>query len=90
MANAVWHCKSKPNYGMRDLDSVLEERYANKLELTGALIDAYQEAIGRGFFFCKMGRSKCTGHMPPFKMFIPCTIFQNVYIICVPEISRIN
>ena len=35
--DAVWHCKNKPNYGMRDLelDPIFEERASNKLELTG-------------------------------------------------------
>ena len=35
--DAVWKCKSKPNYGMRDLDAIFEERVSNKFELTGSL-----------------------------------------------------
>ena len=32
---------NKPNYEMRDLDPILEERASNKFKLTGPLIDGY-------------------------------------------------
>ena len=34
----VRFAESKPNYGMRDLDPVLEELTGNKLELVGPLL----------------------------------------------------
>lgn len=45
--DAVWNCKRKPNFGMRDLDPIFEERCSNKLELTGPLIDGYLNESGR-------------------------------------------
>ena len=78
--DAVWNCENKPNYGMRDLDGVLEERASNKFELTGPLIDSYLQEIGRGFY-SKLGRSRNTGLMPPIRLFIPYAIFRHICII---------
>ncbi len=54
--DAVWSCENKPNYSMRDLDKILEERASNKFELTGPLIDSFLKEIERSFYF-KLGRS---------------------------------
>ena len=75
--DAVWKCKEKPNYGMRSLDAILEERAANKFELTGPLIDGYLRELGKGMF-SKLGRSRNTGLMPPVKLFVPFTIFRHL------------
>ena len=75
--DAVWNCENKPNYGMRDLDGVLEERASNKFDLTGPLIDSYLQEIGRGFY-SKLGRSRNTGLMPPIRLFIPYAIFRHL------------
>ena len=45
--DAVWHCKTKRNYGTRNLDAVFEERCANKLELTGPLLDGITSCFFR-------------------------------------------
>ena len=64
--DAAWKAEQKPNFGMRNLEAVLEERCSFKLEITGPLIDSYLKEIGRAFL-AKLGRSKCTGLMPPIK-----------------------
>lgn len=80
--DAAWKSEKKPNYGMRNLDAVLEERCSLKLELTGPLIDGYLREIGRAFW-AKLGRSRCTGLMPPIKMYIPYNIFRHICTMCV-------
>ena len=80
--DAVWRCKTKPNYGMQNLDATLEERCLLKLELTGPLVDGYLREIGRAFA-AKLGRSRNTGLMPPVKLFVPYTIFRHICTICV-------
>ena len=42
----VRFAENKPNYGMRDLDPVLEELTGNKLELVGPLVDGFLREIG--------------------------------------------
>ena len=74
---AVWKCKSEPNYGMRDLDAIFEERASNKFELTGPLIDSYLRELGKAMY-SKLGRSRNTGLMPPVKLFVPYTIFRHL------------
>ncbi len=61
--NAVWKCKEKPNYGMRNIDTILEERASNKLELTGPLIDGFLCEVEKAIH-AKLGRSCSTGLMP--------------------------
>jgi len=39
--------KNKPNYGMTNLDSILEEVVGNKLELCGPPLDSFLREIGR-------------------------------------------
>ncbi len=60
--DAVWECKSKPNYSMRGLDAIFEERASNKLELSGPLIDSYFRELGKAML-AKLGRSRNTGLM---------------------------
>ena len=55
----------RPN-GNQISEAVLEERCSFKLEITGTLIDSYLKEIGRAFL-AKLGRSKCSGLMPPIK-----------------------
>ena len=80
--DAVWNCKRKPNYGMRELDGILEERAGNKFELTGPLIDGYLRELGKSISN-KLGRSRNTGLMPPVRLFVPYTIFRHLCNIMV-------
>ena len=73
----VWETESKPNYGMRDLDPILEERASNKFELTGPLIDSFLRELGK-CIYSKLGRSRNTGLMPPVKLFVPYNIFRHI------------
>ena len=41
----VRFAESKPNYGMRELDPVLEELTGNKLELIGPMLDGFIQEI---------------------------------------------
>ena len=75
--DTVWKCQAKPNYGMRDLDPIVEERTSNKFELSGLLIDGYLRELGKAMF-AKLGRSRKTGLMPPVKLFVPYTIFRHL------------
>ena len=79
---AVWKCQRKPNYGMRELDGILEERAGNKLELTGPLIDSYLRELGKSIM-SKLGRSRNTGLMPPVKLFVPYPIFRHIMNVVV-------
>ena len=80
--DAVWKCKSKPNYGMRDLDPILEGRASNKFELTGLLIDGYLQEIGKTIS-SKLGRSRNTGLMPPIRLFVSYGILRHVFNVAV-------
>ena len=80
--DATWNAERKPNFGMRNLNAVLEERCSLKLEIAGPLVDSYLKEIGRAFW-AKMGRSKCTGLMPPVRMFIPYNLFRHICTLCV-------
>ncbi len=80
--DATWRAEKKPNFGMRNLDATLEERCSLKLEITGPLIDSYLREIGRAFW-AKLGRSKCSGLMPPIKVFIPYNIYRHISTMCV-------
>lgn len=48
--DAVWKCEEKPNFGMRSLNAILEERASNKFELTGPLIDGYLRELRKAIF----------------------------------------
>ena len=80
--DAVWKCETKPNYGMRGLDAILEERASNKLELTGPLIDSYFRELGKAMY-AKLGRSRNTGLMPPVKLFVPYAMFRHLCNVAV-------
>ena len=80
--DAVWKCKEKPNYGMRNLDAILEERASNKLELTGPLIDGFLRELGKAIH-AKLGRSRNTGLMPPVRLFVPYAILRHIFNIAV-------
>jgi hypothetical protein len=71
--DATWNAERKPNFGMR---------CSLKLEIAGPLVDSYLKEIGRAFW-AKMGRSKCTGLMPPVRMFIPYNLFRHICTLCV-------
>ena len=62
--------ENNPNYGMRDLDPVLEELTGNKLELVGPLVDAFLKEIGLSIN-AKLARSRMTGLMAPITLFMP-------------------
>jgi hypothetical protein len=80
--DAVWKCKEKPNYGMRNIDAILEERASNKLELTGPLIDGFLCEVEKAIH-AKLGRSRSTGLMPPVRLFVPYTILRHIFSIAV-------
>lgn len=80
--DAVSNSKEKPNLGMRNLDPILEERAGFNLELVGPMIDSYFGEIGRGIA-AKLGRSRCTGLMPPLRLFVPYVVFRHLCNIIV-------
>lgn len=75
--NSVRRAKNKPNYGMRNMDGLLEEVIGNKLELCGPLIDSYLKEIGKGVV-SKLNRSKVTGLATPVILFVPWPVFRHV------------
>ena len=77
---SVRFAESKPNYGMRDLDPVLEELTGNKLELVGPLLDGFLKEIGV-LIHAKLGRSRMTGLMSPIVMFMPLQIFKHLWVL---------
>ena len=76
----VRFARDKPNYGMRNLDPVLEELTGNKLELVGPMLDGFIREIGSGMS-AKLGRSRMTGLMTPFVLFMPFQIFKHLWVI---------
>ena len=70
---AAWKTEKKPNFGMRNLDAILEERCLLKLELSGPLVDSFLKEIGKGIL-SKLGRSRFTGLMTPVRLHIPYNI----------------
>ena len=77
---AVRKAKRKPNYGMLNMDSQLEEVVGNKLELVGPMIDSYLHEIGRSMK-CKLSMSKATGLVNPVSLFIPWSVFRHVLVL---------
>ena len=77
---AVHKAKRKPNYGMLNMDSQLEEIVGNKLELVGPMIDSYLEEIGKAMK-CKLLRSKATGLVNPVNLFVPWTVFRHILVL---------
>lgn len=74
--------KCKPDYGMRDLDEIMEERMGNKIELVGLMVDAYIKQIGH-MIGNKLSRSRNTGLMSPISIFVPWSIFQHIFVLVV-------
>lgn len=72
--------ESKPNYGMQNLDPVLEEITGNKLEIVGPMLDGFLKEIG-GLMFSKLSRSRMTGLMAPISLFIPYSIFKHIWVL---------
>ena len=72
--------RNKPNYGMRDLDPVLEELTGNKLELVGPLVDGFLKEIGLSIN-AKLARSRMTGLMAPITLFMPFQIFKHIWVL---------
>ena len=56
---SVESAKNKPNYGMTNMDSLLEAVIGNKLEMCGPLNDSYLKEIGKAIG-SKLTRSKAT------------------------------
>ena len=76
----VRFAENKPNYGMRDLDPVLEELTGNKLELVGPLVDGFLKEIGLSIN-AKLARSRMTGLMAPITLFMPFQIFKHIWVL---------
>ena len=74
---SVRKAKNKPNYGMTNMDSLLEEVVGNKLELSGPLVDSFLKEIGKAVE-SKLSRSKITGLANPVVVFIPWPVFRHV------------
>ena len=72
--------ESKPNYGMRELDPILEELTGNKLELIGPMLDGFIKEIGLSIH-AKLGRSRMTGLMAPVVLFMPFQIFKHLWVL---------
>ena len=53
--------REKPNYGMGNMDPILEELTGNKLELVGPMLDSYLQEIGQ-----LMGNKLTRAHEPCF------------------------
>ena len=70
----------KPNYGMRNLDPVLEDLTGNKLELVGPILDGFLKEIGH-LISAKLGRSRMTGLVSPVVLFMPYAIFKHLWVL---------
>lgn len=70
----------KPNYGMHNMDPVLEEITGNKLELVGPILDGYLQEIGQAIE-SKLSRSRMTGLATPIVLFIPYSIFKHLWVL---------
>ena len=77
---AVRRARGRPNYGMGKMNHGLEEVCANKLELSGPLLDSYLFEIGKQMS-TKLSRSKTTSLGSPVVMFIPWLIFRHITIL---------
>ena len=77
---AVRKAKRKPNYGMLNMDTQLEEVVGNKLELVGPMIDSYLHEIGKSMK-CKLSKSQATGLVNPIRLFIPWTVFRHILVL---------
>ena len=73
---SVSRTKNKPNYGMTNMDSLLELVVGNKLEMCGPLIDSYLREIGKAIG-SKLSRSKATSLGNPVFLFVPWPVFVH-------------
>ena len=78
---SVRAAKGKPNYGMGQMDSVHEEVCHNKLELSGPLIDAYLEELGKSLRQ-KLVRANATGLLNSTVLFTPRSVFKHIVTLC--------
>ena len=74
---AVRGANNKPNYGMTNMDSLLEEVVGNKLELVGPMLDSYLKEMGKAVL-SKLSRSKATGLVTPVVLFILWPVFRHL------------
>ena len=74
---AIRRARRRPNYGMGNMSSGLEEICGNKLELTGPLIDSYLLEIGNQVS-AKLTRSKATS---PVILFVPWPVFRHITVL---------
>lgn len=74
---AVRRAENKPDYGMGEMDSLLEEVVGNKLEMVGSLVDSFLREAGKSLSQ-KLCRSKATGLMTPVVIFIPWQVFRHI------------
>jgi len=77
---AVRRARRRPNYGMGNMNSGLEEICGNKLELAGPLVDSYLLEIGSQIS-SKLTRSKATSLASPVVLFIPWAIFRHMTVL---------
>ena len=76
----VRFAEEKHNYGMRDLDPVLEELTGNKLEQVGPVLDGFIREIGLSMY-SNLGRSRMTGFMSPVVLFMPFQLFKHLSVL---------
>ena len=76
----VRFAEDKQNYGMRNLDPVLEKLTGNKLELVAPMLDGFIREIGNQMS-ANLGRPRMTGLMTPFELFMPFQIFKQLWAI---------
>ena len=69
--------KSKPNYGITNMDSLLEEMVGKKLEMCGPLNDSYLKETGKAIG-SKLSRSKATSLANPVIPSVPWPVFRDV------------
>lgn len=74
---AIRRARRRPNYGMGNMNSGLEEICGNKLELTGPLIDSYLLEIDNQVS-AKLTRSKATS---PVILFVPWPVFRHITVL---------
>ena len=77
---SVRFAESKPKYGMRNLDPILEELTGNKLELVSPLLDGYIREIGDSIYV-KLGRSRMIGLMALVMLFMLFQIFKHLWVL---------
>ena len=57
---SIRKAKHRPNYGMTNMDGLLEEVVSNKLEFCGPLMDSFIKKISKSIL-SELNRSKATG-----------------------------